>query len=230
MERTKMSGRIWTTLFKQTGLFFDEVNMRKSLLVFISVCIAIVFCSSCGKKQDDEPTKKADQSELAKIDKQQQTSKKSADTRKPVTGSISDNPAFFSASKQSLSNDVSKDLDGIIVPVLKKVFGDAKIVAELKSPETKIDGEVVENRITYVVRQLLVPQDGVALHAAFIAAGFSTSPRLGAKPTIWSGGAGMSLFESTSKRTYSLVINVDTKKQQIVVESYKLGSKYDRLM
>ena len=161
---------------------------------------------------------------------QEQIPKKAAKQNKPVIGNISDNPAFFSVSKQSLTNDVSKDLDGIIMPVLKKVFGDAKIITESKAPETKIDGEVVENRITYVVRQLLTPQDGVVLHAAFIAAGFSTSPRLGSKPTIWSGGAGMSLFESTSRGSYSLVINVDTKKQQIVVESYRLGSKYDRLM
>jgi hypothetical protein len=230
MKRTKMSGRIQTTLFKQTGLFFDEVNMRKSLLVFISVCIAIVFCSSCGKKQDDEPTKKADQSELAKISNQQeQTSKKTAKQNKPAIGNISDNPAFFSAANHAPANDTAKDIDSIIMPVLKKVFGDAKFVAESKAPETKVDGEVVENRITYVVRQLLVPQDGVALHAAFTAAGFKTSPRLGRKPTIWSHGATMSLFRSTSKRGYSFVINIDSDKQQIVVESYKLGSKSDRM-
>ena len=205
--------------------------MRRLIFVLITVCLAAIFYSGCGKKEGDEPTRNADQSELARMSQQQpQTSKKSADSHKPVIGNISDNPAFFSASRQSLANDASKDLDGIIMPVLKKVFGDAKIVAELKSPETKIDGEVVENRITYVVRRLLTPQDGVPLHSAFLAAGFSTSPRLGSKPTIWSGGAGMSLFESTSRRSYSLVINVDTKKQQIVVESYKLGSKYDRLM
>jgi hypothetical protein len=81
-----------------------------------------------------------------------------------------------------------------------------------------------------VVKQLLTPQDGTPLHSAFLSAGFSTSPRLGSKPTIWSHGATMSLFETTSKRGYSFVINIDTDKQQIVVESYKLGSKYDRLM
>jgi hypothetical protein len=204
--------------------------MRKSILILIPLCVVIILFSGCGKKQDDEPTKKADQSELAKIDKQQQTSKKSADTHKPVIGNISDNPAFFSTANHTPANDTAKDIDGIIIPVLKKVFGDAKIIAESKSPETKVDGEVVENKITYVVKSLLVPQDGVTLHAVLIAKGFHLSPRLGAKPTIWSGGATMSLFGRTSKRSYSFVINVDTKKQQIVVESYKLGSKYDRLM
>ena len=206
--------------------------MRKSILVLISpVCLALIFSSGCGKKQDDEPTKKADQSELARMQKQQeQTPKKTAKQNKPAIGNISDNPAFFSTAGRSPVNDTAKDIDSIIMPVLKKVFGDAKFVSESKAPQTKVDGEVVENRITYVARQLLIPQDGVPLHSALVAAGFSLSPRLGAKPTIWSGGATMSLFESTSKRSYSLVINVDTAKQQIVVESYKLGSKYDRLM
>lgn len=189
------------------------------LIVFLAVCIAITICSGCGKKEGDEPTKSADQSKLAKMSQQQTTTK-----------SISDNPAFYSAVRQSLKDDTAKDIDGIIMPVLKKVFGDAKIIAESKSAETKIDGEVVENRITYVVRQLLVPEDGDTLHAAMVAKGFHLSPRLGAKPTKWRHGAGMSLFARTSKRSYSLVINVDTNKQQIVVESYKLGSKYDRLM
>jgi hypothetical protein len=203
--------------------------MLKSILILIPLCVVIILFSGCGKKQDDEPTKKADQSELAKIDKQQQTSKKSADTHKPVIGNISDNPAFFSAANHAPANDTAKDIDSIIMPVLKKVFGDAKFVSESKAPQTKVDGEVVENRLTYMVRQLLTPQDGTPLHSAFTAAGFKTSPRLGRKPTIWSHGATMSLFKSTSKRGYSFVINIDSDKQQIVVESYKLGSKYDRM-
>lgn len=198
--------------------------MRRLTFVLIAVCLAVIFYSGCGKKEVDEPTKNADQSELARM------SEKAAGQQKLTTGSISDNPAFFSASKRTLSDDTAKDIDSIVVPVLKKVFGDAKLVAESKTAETKKDGEVVENRITYVVKQILTPQDGTPLHAAFLTAGFSTSPRLGSKPTIWSGGAVMSLFETTQKRTYSLVIKIDTKKQQIVVESYKLGSKYDRLM
>jgi len=197
--------------------------MRKLILVFLAINISVIFCG-CGKKQNDEPTKNADQSQLAKM------SQKAASQNKPAAGNISDNPAFSSASSRTLSNDVAKDIDSIITPVLKKAFGGAKIIAESKAPETKIDGEVVENRITYVVRPLLTPQDGTQLHAAFISAGFKTSPRLGSKPTIWSHGATMSLFRSTSKRGYSFVINIDSDKQQIVVESYKLGSKYDRLM
>ncbi len=204
--------------------------MRRLTLVFFAVSISALIFYGCGKKQNDEPTKNADQSQLANMSKNQsQASKKSTGQSKPTIGSISDNPAFSSESGRTLSNDISKDIDGIIMPVLKKAFGNAKIIAESKAPETKIDGEVVENRITYVVKQLLTPQDGTPLHAAFTAAGFKTSPRLGRKPTIWSHGATMSLFRSTSKKGYSFVINIDSDKQQIVVESYKLGSKYDRM-
>lgn len=121
-------------------------------------------------------------------------------------------------------------MDGQIRPVLRKLFGDARLISESGAPETKIDGEVVENKFTYAVNKILVPKDGELLHAALHAAHFGLSPRLGSKSTIWSGGAAMSLFKTTSQRSYSLVINVDTRKQQIVVESYRLGSKYDRLM
>ena len=201
------------------------------IFVLIAVFLATTFCSSCGKKQDDEPTKRVSQSELAKIQEhQEQTPKKTADQHKPGIGSISDNPGFYGVSDTAPVSDAVKDLDSAIRPVLKQLFGDAKIVAESKSAETKIDGEVVENSFTYVVKQVLTPEDGKALHAALHAAHFSLSPRLGAKPTIWKGGAIMSLFRNTSRRPYSLVINVDTNKQQIVVESYKLGSKSDRLM
>jgi hypothetical protein len=196
---------------------------RLIFLLLIVVCLVAIFYSGCSKKDDDEPTKNADQSQSAKM------SEKTAAQHKPAAGNISDNPAFSSTSGTALSNDVAKDIDSIIMPVLKKTFGNVKIIAESKAPEIKIDGEVVENRITYVVKQLLTPQDGTPLHSAFTAAGFKTSPRLGRKPTIWSHGATMSLFKSTSKRGYSLVINVDTDKQQIVVESYKLGSKSDRM-
>ncbi len=208
--------------------------MHKLISVIIAVCIAAVLCGGCGKKEGkegDEPTKTADQSQLAKMQPQQsQSSKKASGQHQTTIKDISDNPAFYSAAEQSPASDTTKNLDSVISPVLKKVFGDAKFIAESKSAETKLDGEVVENSITYVVKRLMVPQDGVELHTTLHSTGFGLSPRLGAKPTIWSGGAAMSLFKNTSHGSYSLVINVDTKKQQIVVESYKLGSKYDRLM
>ena len=192
--------------------------MRRLIFAFFAVYIALAICVGCGKKEGDEPTKYRSQAGLEKLSKNQgQMSKK-------------DNWAFNSSRGIEGKATEVRDLDSCIRPVLKKLFGDAKIVAESQSPETRKDGEVVENRITYVVKQFLVPDDGKALHATLHAGGFGLSVRLGAKPTIWRDGAVMSLFKSTSQRSYSLVINVDTKKQQIVVESYRLGSHYDRLM
>ena len=186
--------------------------------LFLICLILSSVLTGCGKKEGDEPTKYRSQEGLERLPRDQgQVLKK-------------DNAAFLGSKDAGAKTPAAKDLDSVIRPVLKKVFGGAKIIAESKSPETLRDGEVVENRITYLVNKALIPNDGVALHAAFRAAGFGASPRLGSKPTIWSYGAVMSLFESTSQRSYSLVINVDTKKQRIVVESYRLGSKYDRLM
>jgi hypothetical protein len=127
-------------------------------------------------------------------------------------------------------SDVAKDIDNAVMPVLKKLFGDTRIIAESKSPETKADGEVMENRIIYKVKKALTVADGYALHSELRSTGFASSPRLGSKPSEWRGNVAMSLFRTTSLRAYSLVINVDTVKQQITVESYKTGSKYDRLM
>ncbi len=195
----------------------------KGLIFSITViCIIAMTLSGCGKKDNFEPTRYQSQEGLARM-----TQEQSDKMAKKVTPT---SPRFLAAANIALVSEEVKDLDAVIKPVLKKLFGDAKIISESKAPETQRDGEVVENRFTYMVGQILNSQNGVALHSALHAAGFGLSPRLGSKPTTWSGGVTMSLFKTTSRRSYSLVINVDTKKQQIVVESYKLGSKYDRLM
>ncbi|HTY45046.1 MAG TPA: hypothetical protein VMD52_03530 [Patescibacteria group bacterium] len=198
--------------------------MYRLAYLFLAACIAVTAGNGCSKKEGEEPTKYKSQAGLEKLTQQ------AAAGQSRASGNASDNRAFNSAKDTQAQAAEVRDLDSAIRPVLKRLFGDARIVSESARPETKRDGEVVENRFTYVVRKYLAPQDGESLHAALRAAHFSTSPRLGSKPTIWSGGAGMSLFKSTSLRSYSLVINVDTRKQQIVVESYRLGSKYDRLM
>lgn len=193
------------------------MKTRRLVLFFLAICAATVACNGCGKKEFDEPTRYRSQAGLEKLTAQAQMLEK--------------NNRAFSGSKDSGAKAPEvKDLDGVIRPVLKKVFGDAKIISESHLPETKRDGEVVENHFVYFVKRIMAREDGSALHAAFRSASFTSSPRLGSKPTIWSGGAVMSLFKSTSQRSYSLVINIDTRKQEIVVESYRLGSKYDRLM
>ena len=194
----------------------------KKLSLVLCVLAFVVSLSACGKKESDEPTKYRSQAGLEKL---------SREAAKHQGQSVKkDNLAFNSLRDIQGKAAEVRDLDALIRPVLKKLFGDTRLVSESGAPETKRDGEVIENKFTYIVSKSLIPKDGESLHAALLNAGFSTSPRLGSKPTIWSGGATMSLFESTSMRTYSLVINVDTRKQQIVVESYRLGSKYDRLM
>jgi len=204
--------------------------MRKSYkkLFIAAPLLLALFCvtvisGGCGQKEGNEPTKYRSQAGLEKLTREA--------VNKPVKQSIArDNPKFFVFTDNSGKAPEVSDLDSQIRPVLKKLFGDARLVSESGAPETKRDGEVVENKFTYVVSRALVRKDGELLHAALHAAGFGLSPRLGSKPTTWSGGAVMSLFKSTSSRSYSLVINIDIRKQQIVVESYRLGSKYDRLM
>ncbi|MDP3142694.1 MAG: hypothetical protein Q8N14_01925 [Candidatus Omnitrophota bacterium] len=209
--------------------------MRKEIAIgriILSAILTISFStlSGCGKKEGDEPTKYRSQTGLEKLTQQAQQKLNHAGKSGGNLGSMLNNSAFsFSRDAAGRAPEV-KDLDAEIRPTLKRVFGDANLVSESSAAETKRDGEVVENRFTYVVKKVMVPKDGKALHAALRAAHFSGSPRLGSEPTIWSGGAVMSMFKSTNQKSYSLVINMDTKKQQIVVESYRLGSKYDRLM
>lgn len=193
------------------------MSTRLLITFFLIVCFAIIICNGCGKKEGDEPTKYRSQAGLEKLTLQAQSAKK-------------DNPLFGRTADSNAKAPETKDLDSAIRPVLKNLFGDARMVSESNSPQTEPDGEVVENRFVYSVKKHMVPEDGNALHAALHSAGFGLSPRLGSKPSIGRSNAVMSLFKSTSRRSYSLVINIDTKKQQIIVESYRLGSKYDRLM
>ena len=200
------------------------VNKRVSLNLCVVVFVA-VFLSACGKKEGDEPTKYRSQVGLEKLTQQAQQS-----AGKAVKQGGLANPAFYTAADSGGRAPEVKDLDSAFRPVLQKLFGGARMISESRVAETKVDGEVVENRFVYVVSRVLTADDGDTLHAALRAQHFGSSPRLGSKPTKWSGGAGMSLFKTTSLRSYSLVVNIDTRKQQIVVESYRLGSKYDRLM
>jgi len=202
--------------------------MRGYMIVFLSACVVIgVLNGGCGKREGDEPTKYASQEGLAKLTEQAQ---QATGRRDPAAGGASVNPAFLVSRGLSAKDPTAQDLDRIIRPVLKSIFGDAKIVAESPGPETRKDEEVIENRLTYAVQRVLAGKDGEALHAALRAAHFSTSTRLGSKPTIIKTFAAMSFFKTTPGRTYSLVFSIDAKKQQIVVESFQLGSKYDRLM
>jgi hypothetical protein len=194
--------------------------MRILIFVLIAVCFAAAYSGGCKKKEADQ----------IRQTPQSQSSEEPTKRKQPTITSISDNPAFFSTTAISPKAPEVKDLDNLLRPVLTKLFGEVKLVEESKAPQTKIDGEVVENRMVYVVRLLLTPEEGDNLHSALKGVGFVSSPRLGSKPTHSRTTAVMSLMRSTSLRGYSLVINVDAGRQRIEIESYKLGSKYDRLM
>jgi len=198
--------------------------MHRSFYVFLVLCIAMIICSGCSKKEGDEPTKYRSQAGLEELTRQ------AAKQQGQGGGSVADNPGFYSSRDAQGKVTEVRELDGALRPVLKIFFGDAKIISESDKPDIRPDAEVIENKFIYSVKKRMTMNDGFALHAALCAVHFSTSPRLGSKPSEWSGNVTMSLFTSTSRRPYSLVINVDTNKQQITVESYKLGSKYDRLM
>jgi hypothetical protein len=202
---------------------------RQTLHFFAPICFFVAFViagSACAqRKEGDEPTKYQSQAGLEKLTQQAaQQSKPASAQSGPV------NSRFSSAKNITTTSPTAKDIDSIIRPVLVKQFGDARLLSAAGPEKPKIDGEVVEDRLLYSVRTVLTEAAGDKLHAAFRAVGFVTSPRLGSKPTHGRTKVLMSLFRSTSLRGYSFVIIVDMSKQQIEVESYKLGSKYDRLM
>ena len=193
--------------------------LRKYLtatLIASTLFFVIFISNGCGKNTGDEPTKYQSQAGLEKLTTQQEQFSP-------------DNPKFFSARDYISGTAISKDIDSIIRPVLIKTFKGAKLIST-KGPEApRRDGEVIEDRLIYSVRPILTLSDGDKLHAAFRAAGFPASPRLGREPQHGRNNVMMSFFRSTSLRGYSFEINVDITKQQIYVMSYKLGSKYDRM-
>ena len=151
----------------------------------------------------------------------------------PVEGmtDISDNPGYFTAKEIQPTADAVRDLDNLFRPVFVKLFGAAKLVAEGGLDPNRPAGDVLLNSMTYVVRRILTHEEGDELHKTLVAQGFTRSPRYGAKPVhSRSGGfVMMSLFESTNAGHYSLGIRIDINKQTILIESFQLGSKYDRL-
>jgi hypothetical protein len=144
---------------------------------------------------------------------------------------ISDNPGFFAVQDLTPGPGVPQDIDQLIRPVLKQLFKDVKLVEDIGEQPPRVDGEVEENKLVYVVRRLLDSLDGDQLHAELHdKKKWPASPRLGLKPQHSRTQVFMAFFKSTGLRGYSLVIKVDFSKQRIEVISYRLGSKYDRLM
>jgi hypothetical protein len=191
--------------------------MKRSFSIWAVFFFALVG-TGCGQNSGDEPTKYQSQAGLEKLTAQAQNK------------ATADNPKFSSVNNIVPGTTTSKDIDSIIRPVLAKTFKDARLSSANGPEAPQRDGEIIEDRLIYSVKAVLTEPDGDKLHSAFRSAGFVTSPRLGSKPTHSRGNVYMSLMRSTSQRGYSFVIIVYTGRQRIEVESYRLGSKYDRLM
>lgn len=211
------------------------MNSAPKILLTVSVLLPVLFFSvvnsgSCAQMVGDEPTKYMSQEGLEKLSRQAGQKTKDNAASRTGSGNVSDNPGFLVAKDIIPNNPAAKDIDSILRPVLVKLFKEAKLVSATGPETPKRDKEVVEDRLVYSVKRMLLEKDGDNLHRAFRSSGFVASPRLGRKPTHSRGNVYMSLMRSTSHRGYSFVIVVDTTKQQIEIESYKLGSKYDRMM
>lgn len=196
-------------------------GMRGALLV--CVALAILVAGACNRDKGDEPIRDQHREGLEK-------STQATASQPLVQGVNLENKGFASwPDRQPVAPEV-RTLDKLIRPVLQAQFGGVKLIAESTGPETRLDGEVIENSFSYAVSRVFVPDDGRALHKALVEeAKFGLSPRLGKKPTVWTGGATMSFLKVSGGRTYSMVITLDVSKQQIRVESYRPGSKYDRM-
>ncbi len=200
---------------------------RSGALIMRGIGVALVcvgaLMAGCSK-EDPVATKQTDIREESQAFMDEPTK-----GSQPALLDISHNPAFFTAPAVEPQAGAVKHLDSLIKPILVQVFGDAKLIGE-KGTETRLDGEVVLNTLYYAVRRYADQQDGIVLHDAFRAQGFSRSPRLGAKPTITSKFIAMSFTKSTSQGSYSIALYIMLEDQSLRVESYQLGSKYDRMM
>lgn len=136
--------------------------MRILILALLAVCFATLFSSGCKKKESGKIRQTS----------QPQSSEEPTRQTQPKIMNISGNPAFFTVTAISPKAPEAKDLDNLLRPVLTKLFGEVKLVEESKAPQTRTDGEVVENRLVYVVRLILTPQEGDNLHAALKKEGF----------------------------------------------------------
>jgi len=195
---------------------------KVALLVFCSIYLpAILIAGGCSKKEPGKtPLSEEQQSEAGS---------QQAPSAEDTIQHISDNPRFFQVTDQAASAEAARDLDSVIRPVLSKLLGGAKLVAESGKDTTTLGREDVLNSMTYVVRRLLDKKGGDDLHQALLAAHFTKSPRYGAKPQHGRTKVLMSLFKTIETRPYSLGVQLDLTSQSIRVDSFQLGSKYDRL-
>jgi hypothetical protein len=185
--------------------------MRILIFVLIAACLAGAFLGGCRKKEADKSQQKS----------QPQISKEATKQKQPFIMNISDNPGYYSSSDVTPSSS-TRDLDNLLRPELKNLFGDAKLVAEnFKMPQCRDCTETMR----YVVKQILSSSDGDALHSALKAEGFVPSEVIGLKPYHSKTYVAMSFERTTTLRPYILCIQVNLDDQTIVVQSYRLDVK-----
>lgn len=135
--------------------------MLRAYVVLLITGVAFLTAGGCGKQQRDEPTKHQSQAGLEKLT--QEAERRTATDAS--ARSIAENSKFLLVKNMTPSSAAAKDIDGIIRPVLVKLFQGAKLVSA-KGPEApKIDGEVVEDRMVYSLMRVLTEGDGDALHS-----------------------------------------------------------------
>lgn len=208
------------------------------------IVLFMIFLSGCPAKAQNSSSAKTTQSKKTTTTKTTTAAKKTADSAEDFSNeptkynddsglrmlSMQNNPEFSLAGDKKPQAPDAQALDSKIRPVLAKYFGGAKLVKEGGQETRQSDGEVILNTLHYKVKGVIQRYDADTLHAEFLANGFSTSPRLGSKPTDTDKFIMMSLFTHANMKSYSLVIRIDLGPQTLKVESYQLGSKYDRLM
>lgn len=185
--------------------------MRILTFVLIVVCFVATFLGGCRKKDADKSPPQS----------RSQFSDEPTKRKQPTITSISDNPAYYSSNDIAPSSS-TRDLDGLLRPVLKRLFGDTKLVAEnFKMPQCRDCTETLK----YVVRHILTSSDGDSLHSALSAEGFARSEVIGLKPVHGETYVAMSFEKTTSLRPYILGIQINLDDQTIVVQSYRLDVK-----
>lgn len=199
-----------------------------SLIGYVTVvflCLLWTAGTSCSGKREEAQAEK-----LPPAGSALQTSTTSSRSGNPVIMDISDNQNFYSAKAVAPANETIKDLDSMIEPVLKIFFGDVRLVGQNIKPSARPDGEVILETLQYSAKRWFGPEDAKPLHTAFHDVGFGLSPRLGSEPTKTNKFIMMSFFKSSRLKSYSLVVHMTISDQTILIQSYQLGSKYDRLM
>ncbi|MCK7483733.1 MAG: hypothetical protein M0C28_47080 [Candidatus Moduliflexus flocculans] len=193
------------------------------LILLMFLCLLAAATTGCSGKKEEAQTRNTDPATPAP-----KTGTAVSTSVDPSVTDISDNMNFRSAKIVSPANETIEDLDRLVAPVLKQYFGDVRLVGQTIEPSTRPDGEVILETLQYSAKRWFGPEDAKPLHTAFRDALFRPSPRLGSEPTKSNKYLMMSFFSKSSLKSYSLVVHMTVPDQTILIQSFRLGSKYDQ--